>query len=211
MAWLENVIFKNQELENQRLELTDKNSLYYLSTGLTLRHCTLVLNVPASRLIINQARFIDCAFEVKQQLTNHQDWISASLKGCRFKGRFFSCDFGHWPEYGSQPEYQFGSIEDCDFSEAQVDACRFIGCDPRTLRLPRWPCFSFLEPVRHANELRSAQWPGHFGEVIVDNLQKRHPVSTGALTYHAPSVAKRLGTNADDLKAVIEQFDSIVY
>ena len=102
MGWLENVIFKNQEMANERLELTDKNSLYYLSTGLTLRHCTVVLKVPASRLVIKQATFIDCTFEVKQELKNHQSWVSASLKGCRFKGRFSGCDFGHWTPLSSR-------------------------------------------------------------------------------------------------------------
>ena len=38
-------------------------------------------------------------------------------------------------EYGDEPEYQFGSLEDCDFSEADLNYCRFIGCDTRTLRL----------------------------------------------------------------------------
>ncbi|HEX8825471.1 MAG TPA: hypothetical protein VF794_36505, partial [Archangium sp.] len=108
MEWLTNVVFREREIQNERLELTDKNSLYFLSTNLTLRNCTVVLKVPASRLIIKQARFIDCTFEVKQELKNHQDWITASLKGCRFKGRLSGCDFGHWPEYGSDPWYQHG-------------------------------------------------------------------------------------------------------
>ncbi|MFE8596740.1 hypothetical protein [Archangium violaceum] len=210
MGWLKNVIYKNQEIENERLELTDKNSLYYLSTHLTLRNCTVVLKVPASRLIINQARFIDCTFEVKQELKNHQDWITASLKGCRFKGRLSGCDFGHWPEYGTEPEYQLGSIEDCDFSEARLDLCRFHGDDPRTLRFPHWPHFTILDPVRRSAELRSRTWPGIFGAVIIEKLHE-HPRSTMALTFYAPSIAKRMETTPEALRSVIEQFDCIVY
>src|SRR5262245_58306191 len=112
------VFYEDQELENERLELTDKGSMYFLGHNLTLKNCTLVLKVPASRLFIHGVRFIDCTFEVKQELKNHQDWIRASFKGCRFKGRLSGCDFGYWPEYGSDPEYQLGSIEDCDFTEA---------------------------------------------------------------------------------------------
>jgi hypothetical protein len=210
MSWLENVIFKNQEIENQRLELTDKNSLYSLSTGLTLRHCTIVLKVPASRLVIKQARFIDCTFEVKQELKNHQDWISASLKGCRFKGRLTGCDFGYWPEYGSAPGYQSGSIEDCDFTEARLDGCRIIGCDPATVRFPTWPCFTIMDPVRRAPELRGLTWPGHYGELLREMLPK-HPANTRALTYYAPSAAKLVETSPEELRAVIEKFDGIVY
>jgi hypothetical protein len=212
MGWLENVIFKDQEIENERLELTDKNSLYYLSTGLTLRHCTVILKVPASRLIIKQATFIDCTFEVKQELINHQDWISASLKGCRFKGRFSGCDFGHWPEYGSDsaPWYQHGAIEDCDFSEARLDGCRFMGCDPATLHFPKWPCFTILDPIGRSRELKSVQWPGTFGSVTLESLSTQPP-RTVAVTLFAPVMAKRRGTTPEELRAVIEKFDGIVY
>ncbi|HLM44136.1 MAG TPA: hypothetical protein VK458_09720 [Myxococcaceae bacterium] len=210
MGWLENVIFKNQEIENERLELTDKNSLYYLSTGLTLRHCTVVLKVPASRLIIKQATFIDCTFEVRQELKNHQDWICASLKGCRFKGRLTGYDFGHWPEYGSDPWYQHGSIEDCDFTEACLDGCRFMGCDPATLRFPKWPCFTFLEPIGRSRELNSIQWPGSFRPIVVDGPY-RDPPSTRAVTCFAPTEAKRNDTTPEEFKAIIEKFDCILY
>ena len=210
MGWLTNVLIEDKAFENERLELTDKNSLYFLGPNLTLRNCTVVLKVSARNLIVIGARFIDCSFEVKQELKNHQQWIKASLKGCRFKGRLSGCDFGHWPEYGKEPEYQLGSIEDCDFSEARMDGCRIMGSDPRTLRFPKWPCFTILDPISRAPELLSVKWPGLFGEVVVANLHKRPP-ATRSLTEHAPSVAKRLETTPEELKAVIEQFDFIVY
>jgi hypothetical protein len=210
MGWLENVIIENKEIEDERFEVMDKDSLYFLGPNLTLRNCTVVLKVPARRLHIHGVRFIDCAFEVKQELTNHQDWIRASLEGCRFKGRLSGCEFGHWPEYGSEPAYELGSINDCDFTEARLDGCRFHGCDPRTIQFPRWPCFTILDPIRHAPDLNSVRWPELFGGVIIENLP-RHPPSTTALTYHAPSVAKRMETTEEELRAVIEKFDFIVY
>ncbi|WP_309891003.1 hypothetical protein [Archangium sp.] len=209
MDWLGNVIFENREIENERLELTDKKANYILGPNLTLKNCTLVLKVSARRLSLKQPRFIDCTFEVKQELKNYQSWLAAFLKGCRFKGAL-SGDFGHWPEYSSLPWYQHGFIEDCDFSEARLDGCRFHGCDPATLRLPRWPCFTFLDPIARAPELRGVKWPGIFGDVIVDNLHT-DPPSTRTLTYHAPSVAKRMETTDEELRAVIEKFDCIIY
>ncbi|MET0403881.1 MAG: hypothetical protein ABW123_15830 [Cystobacter sp.] len=210
MTWLENVIFKDQEIENERLELTDKNSLYYLSTGLVLRNCTIILKVPASRLIIKQATFINCTFEVKQELKNHQDWICASLKGCRFKGKLTGCDFGFWPDYGSDPWYQHGAIEDCDFSEARLDGCRIIGCDPATLRFPKWPCFTILDPVERERELNSIQWPGGFRPIVVEG-EDRDPAHTTAVALYAPSLARRRKTTEEAFRTVVEQFDSIVY
>jgi hypothetical protein len=204
------VFYEDKHLENERLELTDKGTLYFLGGNLTLKNCTLVLKVAARNLFIDGVRFIDCTFEVKQELKNHQQWICASLKGCRFKGRLSGCDFGHWPEYGKEPEYQMGSIEDCDFSEARLDGCRIMGSDPSTLRFPRWPCFTILDPIGHSRQLNSLEWPGRFGLVVIEDLHTRPP-STRAITYHAPSIAKRFETTPEALRAVVEKFDCIVY
>ena len=37
------------------------------------------------------------------------------------------------------------------------------------------------------------------------------PARTTAMTEHAPSIAKQLGTTPEELRAVIEKFDCIVY
>jgi hypothetical protein len=208
MAWLENVNIENREIENERLELTDKGALYFLGPNLTLRNCTLVLKVAARNLLIRPVRFINCAFEVKQELKNHQDWIRASLEGCRFKGRLSGCDFGHWPDYGEG--WDNGSIKDCDFTDARLDGCRFHGCDTRTLRFPRWPCFTILEPIRHAPELLRVKWPGRIGRVVIEDLHN-HPPSTRALSFYAPAEAKRLAAPEEELRAIIGKFDFIIY
>jgi len=202
------VFYQGQEIENERLELTDKGSLYFLGSGLTLRNCTVVVKVSGRNLFLTGSRFIDCTFEVKQELKNHQQWVKASLKGCRFKGRLTGCDFGHWPDYGTGWEH--GAIEDCDFSEARLDGCRIMGCDPATMRFPKWPCFTILDPIGRARELNSLQWPGGFRPIIVEG-QYREPPSTRAVTFYAPALAKRRETTEDAFRAVIEKFDCIVY
>lgn len=210
MDSLGNVVFEDREMEGERLELTDAKANYILGPNLVLRNCALVLKVPARRLSLKQPRFIDCTFEVKQELKNHQGWVAASLKGCRFTGRLTGCDFGHWPDYSSLPWYQQGAIEDCDFAEARLDGCRIMGCDPSTLRFPKWPCFTILDPIGRAAELRSVKWPGRFGAVVVDELHTQPPGTT-ALTEHAHTLAKQLDTNPEELRAVLEKFDCIVY
>jgi uncharacterized protein YjbI with pentapeptide repeats len=203
-----NVLFENKDIENERLELTDKEAHYFLGPNLAMKNCTLVLKVSARRLFFDGARFINCTFEVKQELKNHQQWVFASLTGCRFKGRLSGCDFGHWPDYSERAGH--GSIENCDFSEARLAGCRFHGCDINTLRFPKWPCFTFLDPIGRAPELRSVKWPGSFGDIVVDNLHT-HPASTKALTYYAPSAAERFETTPEELRAVIEKFDCILF
>jgi hypothetical protein len=211
------VVFKDREIENERLELTDKKSLYFFGPNLTLKNCTLILKVSARSLLMRGAtKFIDCTFEVKQELKNHQDWITASLKGCRFKGRLSGCDFGHWPEYGKEPEYQLGSIEDCDFSEARLDHCRFHGDDPRSLRFPKWPGFTILDPIRRVAELRDLAWPERFGSSLLSLLDQspekriKHPRSTMALSFYAPVEAKQSGATEEAFKAAIAKCDFIV-
>ncbi|WNG16266.1 hypothetical protein [Cystobacter fuscus] len=202
------VFYQGQQIENERLELTDKGSLYFLGSGLTLRNCTVVVKVSGRNLFLTGSRFIDCTFEVKQELKNHQQWVKASLKGCRFKGRLTGCDFGHWPDYGTG--WGHGAIEDCDFTEARLDGCRIMGSDPATLRFPKWPCFTILDPIRRARELNRVQWPGGFRPIIVEG-QYRDPPCTRAVTLYAPSLAKRRETTEEAFRAVIEQFDFIVY
>ena len=48
------------------------------------------------------------------------------------------------------------------------------------------------------------------GDVIVDDLHT-HPAPTKALAYYAPILAERLEATSEELRAVIEKFDCIVY
>ncbi|KFA92402.1 hypothetical protein [Archangium violaceum] len=210
MDRLGNIVFKDREIENERLELTDDKANYILGPNLTLKNCTLVLKVSARRLSLKQPRIIDCMVEVKQELKNFQGWVAACLKGCRFKGRLTGCDFGHWPEYMSLPWYQHGSIEDCDFTEARLDGCRIMGSDPATLRFPKWPCFTILDPIRRAPELGNVHWPGRFGRIVIEHLHEQ-PAPTRALTLSATVEAKHFESTPEEFRAVIEKFDCIVY
>jgi|SRR6218665_522477 len=200
------VFHKDRTIENECLELSDKGSRYSLGPNLTLRNCSLVLKVSARNLFINGACFIDCTFEVKQELKNLQDWVRASLKGCRFKGRLSGNSFGHWPHYADGWEH--GAIEDCDFTEARLDGCRFMGCDPSTLRLPGWPHFTVLDPVHRAPELLRVPWPGRHGDVTVGVLNKQPP-GTAAVTMFAPIIAKEDESTEEEIRAHIERFDFI--
>jgi hypothetical protein len=143
--------FSDREIADEKLVLDSKTEVYYLGHHLTLRNCTLVLKVPARALVIARSRLIDCTVEAKRELIGLR-WETSFLKGCRFTGRFSGNDFGRYSD--SVPG---GGIEDCDFSDAVLDACRFLDCDTRTLRFPRWPCFTILNPVQRFPDLRAAE------------------------------------------------------
>ena len=197
------VNLENTEIATERIEI-GPDVVFFLGPNLTLRRCTLVLRIAARNLIIPKARFIDCTFEAKRELKGMR-WRHAHLQGCRFICRFSGHDFGPWP---SSPEE--ASIEDCDFSQATLDACRFLGCDVRTLRLPSWPCFTFIDPVARWRELRAHPWPSTIGPVVVEGLAQSPP-TTAALTYSAPALAKRHGTTPEAIKAVLEKVDGVFY
>jgi hypothetical protein len=200
---LSQVNLEDTEIENERLEL-GAGIIYFLGPNLTLRNCTLVLRVPARDLIIPQAQFINCTIDIRKELKNFR-WEHATIRGGRFKGRMIGNDFGRWPTSVKAP----GSIEDCDFTEARLDECRFVGCDINTIRLPSWPCFTILDPARRSRELNAMAWPGQMAIGIKGCSED--PESTAAITYWAPGVAKWAGCSEAEIRAVLTQMDGVYF
>jgi hypothetical protein len=194
--------FRDQEIENSQLVLDSPTEVCYLGHDLVLKSCTLVVKVPAKRLVIARTRMIGCTLEIKRELKNfHWDWVH--LEGCRFKGRFIGNDFGSWPEALTE-----GSIRDCDFTEAHLEGCRFLQCELSTLRFPRWPYFTLLEVGSRAHELGRVPWPGAKGPLFGEILAEMTPAAR-AMTESAPELAKWCGTTPEAIKAVLEKLDGV--
>jgi hypothetical protein len=193
--------FQNQVVEDRQLDLSNKEA-YYLGPDLTLRRCTVTLDLNASALTINRVRFLDCHIEAKKALRSFY-WLNAFLSGCTFAGEFRGSDFGNWPSH-FDPE---GGIEHCDFSAATLDGCRFIGCDASTLLFPSWPCFTILNPVDRLEELQAAHWPGD-ADILVENIAD-FPPNTAAVTYLATAVEQELDADLEELRAVLEHLGGI--
>jgi hypothetical protein len=200
---LNQVNLEDTRIENERLEL-GAGSIYFLGPHLILRNCSLVLRVPSRDLLIPEACFIDCSIDVKKELKNFR-WEHATLKGCKFTGRLSGHDFGRWPTSLTAP----GSIEDCDFTGARLDECRFVGCDVNTVRLPSWPCFTILEPAQRSRELSAIGWPGQMSIAI--NGFSDYPETTAAITYWAPAVAKWSGASEEEIHRVLETLEGVRY
>jgi len=194
-----NIHFENREIEGERLELTDKKAIYWLGPSVTLRGCTLVTNISARWLHLVSGSLIDCTIQAKSELKT-LPWATMKLKGCRFKGRFGGNDFGFRTD--GDERRKLGGLEDCDFSEACLNGCRFFNCDMSTIRLPRWPCFTIMDPRGHAAELARREWPGQV-RILVEGLAK-NPEGTVAETWHAPTVAEKTDTTVEELRAALE-------
>ncbi len=146
-----NIHYENSEIVGERLELP-KGAIYWLGPNLTLRRCTVVLSVASRWLTLMSGQLIDCTIQAKSELKNVR-WTAMNFKGCRFKGRYYGNEFGQ--RRGHDEGWEQTGLEDCDFSEARLDLCRFHGSDMRTIRLPKWPCFTILDPIGHGRELMS--------------------------------------------------------
>ncbi|WP_224368702.1 pentapeptide repeat-containing protein [Hyalangium versicolor] len=203
----DNLIIEERTLEGERLELGAKNIRYYLGPNLVLKRCTLVIRVSSERFHLAGPRFIDCHIELKRQLKDAV-WYTAHLKGCRFTGRLFSCDFGHQPDYGVV--YQdVGGIEDCDFTAAHLHACRFVGCDASTLKFPRWPYFTILDPYRRREEFASITWRREIRSWFTSF--DMYPEETAAITFSATALAKDAGVSEDRIRALLESHADVIY
>lgn len=201
-----NIHYENREIEGERLELTDKKAIYWLGPNVTLRGCTLVTNISARWLHLVSGSLIDCTIQAKSELKT-LPWAPMKLKGCRFKGRFGGNDFGFRDDVDDR--WRLGGIEDCDFSEARLNGCRFFNCDMSTIRLPRWPCFTFMDARGHAAELRQHAWPGLFGQVTLEVVCDA-PKGTVASTWHAPTVAEKMDTTVEELRTALERVPWVV-
>jgi hypothetical protein len=200
-----NIHYKDREIVGERVELP-QGSLYWLGPNLTLRNCTLVIGVASRWLTLMSGQLLDCTIQAKGELKNKR-WARMNFKGCRFKGRFTGNDFGFHED--DLDKWRIGGIADCDFSEARLHTCRFYNCDMSTIRLPGWPCFTILDPVRRLEELARVEWPGRFGRIVIDDLRDQEE-SIVAITDHAPSYAERLGFTVEELRTVLETVPCVV-
>ncbi|MFY0582290.1 hypothetical protein ACN28S_55640 [Cystobacter fuscus] len=201
-----NIHYEKREIVGERLELK-KGPIYWLGPDLTVRDSTVVISAAGRSLVPMAGQFINCTIQAKGQLKGVV-WAQMTLKGCRFKGRFSGNEFGFREALVDTSRFKPGGIEECDFSEAELHGVGFNGCDMSTIRLPRWPCFTFVDPVRHAAELRKHSWPGLFGRVTVEVVCESPP-GTVAVTWHAPTIAEKKDTTVEDLRAALERAPGI--
>jgi hypothetical protein len=200
-----NIHYEKREIVGERLELR-KGPFYWLGPDLTLRDCTVIISAARRSLSLVSGQLINCTIQAKGQLKT-MPWAPIKLKGCRFKGRFTGNDFGFREDVDDR--WRAGGIEDCDFSEAELHGCAFYNCDMSTIRLPRWPCFTFLDPLEHAAELRQHAWPGRVGRVTIEVVCESTK-DTAAVTWHAPTVAEKMDTTVEELRAALERVPGVV-
>lgn len=189
-------------IENETFVLDSRDEVYYLGHNLTLKNCKLIIKVPWKGLVVAKTRLIGCSIEVSRVLKEF-GWDSAILRDCKFKGRFVGCDFGSTP---LRPED--GAISNCDFTEARLDWCRFVGCDVSCLRFPLWPCVTILDTVHRIDELRGINWPGSTGLLV--KIFEHDFQETKAITFDAQKFAEKSDTTPEAFKAALQGLGGVI-
>jgi len=192
---------KQRFIENEQIVFGNKEYAY-LGPELTFKNCEIILKVSTKNLTITDTKFINCQIIAKKKLVNCQEWSSAIIKGCSFKGSFVGNDFGY-----SDEKYGNGSIDDCNFSEADLRYCRLMSCDLKNFKLPQWPYFTVENPFKQKEVIASIEWSGKL-KTWAKVLMRSQDITTGACFY-APDIANEDDTDLDEIKSMLQNINYI--
>ncbi|WP_341679300.1 hypothetical protein [Niveibacterium sp. SC-1] len=190
---------RDRKLSQLKLELTG-DELCSLGPALELDHCHVVSRCRERMLVVPGLTMRGGSFEQKVQLTNFQ-FSDAHFQGVRFEGKYVGCDFGDWDSVAQ------ASISDCDFSAAVLDACRFLNCQPETIRFPPWPCFAIFHPHAAASTVASKNWPDEL-EVVLDTYRDALP-ACAAIVRDARKLAREQAMPLDALLDLLKSLPGI--
>jgi hypothetical protein len=150
----------------------------------------------------------DCEIIAVKPLKNHR-FLQARFIRCHFKGTFFGVDFGHLENQAPPFERdEFGRVEQCDFTQARLEGCRFFNTDISTLKFAGWPHVVIPDPHLRAQDVDKVQWPGKlriFIDICTDGLTK-----PSACVDYVPSIAKRLKCTPEEIRTAFEQFGGVL-
>jgi len=154
--------------------------------------------------LILRSRFEDCeVIAVKRQ--RDSNFFTARFLNCRFKGVFSGIDFGR--SHSIERDGDFGGIENCDFTAATLDGCRFVNADVSTLRLPAWPHAVLLDPYKRAADVAQMQWPGLLGLYMKGCTEM--PESFKATVLHMPSLAPLVQCTEEQVQEALKRLGGL--
>jgi len=196
-------------ITDQHLVWADREQIYHVALGSEFRGCRIDIALSTRSLLMTHVKFIDCALHFKRQI-NNLSFCHVYLEKCQLKGRLFGCEFGR--RVDDDPDnplyYPEAGIVDTDLSAARLDGCRFISCDMSTIKLPRWPCFTVLDPEAVREQALKLPWPGKTYRIPED--WDEEPPGTVAVTDDARRICKSDGVTESELRAVVEQIPGVI-
>ena len=117
-------------------------------------------------------------------------------------------DFGRspWPLPGG--ESTFGDLIDCDFTQANLDLCRFFSVDIHRQKFAGWPQFV----IPYKNELAAAElpraWPGKLPFYF--EVSKQQDPTLSATTGTCSHFMKRQVLTEEELRQVLSDIGGVL-
>lgn len=142
---------RDREIKNTRIVFRSAKQNDDVLVRCTLSGCELVLDEPC------WTSFLSCEFDGCAVVANKecaQMWRGNRWLNCTFIGDF-AMGFGQRGDYCPFPLGNL--VVDCDFTQTICDITLFEA-DLPTIKFPRWPNITILEPAKHKTELQSIQF-----------------------------------------------------
>lgn len=177
-------------LAGQTIQL-EARSMHSLGPALRLEDCTVDSSSDAKGLILGGLQMTGGKFLQRKRLSNVH-FTRSHFHGVQFEGTFSGCDFGAWDDADA------ASISHCDFSAARLDGCRFLAAPMETIGLPRWPCFTVIDPFNAVGHVQSRTWPGKLGIALFTHVD--WDPTCVAVCGDAERMAQRNGLSLDQMR-----------
>lgn len=208
----------DQTIEGEEIILPDDGRKVYLGHNVTLVSCRIRFTSKGSEnAILAKCRFLSCHIFANRPVKKTA-WDACQVTECTFHGRFMENTFGDFMERRAFDDFQ-GSIHRCDFTDADMHACRFFGCDMREMRLPRWPCFTLIDPRKTFDEITALHdvpaWLEYWND-IDGEISRKPRYSVTATTDNASRLVQwlrkhgKVEVTEDDVYRFLKDRENVV-
>lgn len=198
---------RNSTLRDEEIVIRREDQFHSSIADVRLERCRIVIDQAGTEFGFGApCDFTDCFVVTKKPLKNFQVWTAVRLRRCKFVGTFIGNDFGHWSD-AELAQLKYGCVEDCDFTDATLDGCRFLNVSIENIRLAPWPQFILPYPGRAIKVDSSGMSTGirRFLEVCA-----RNPITqVTAVTDDAFTLCKYLKVTEEELKAVLHAIETV--
>lgn len=196
----------DQNISAQTIEIGPSGVSHVLRCSLS--GCRLIIDSADSGDGLYDSLLIDCRIEYKRALKDYQVF-SNDLVRCAIKGKFVGVDWGMSPYVNpitKQPDGR-GSVQDCDFTQAALDLCRFFSVDVSRQKFAGLPQFVVRLPNTSASADFDRPWPGNLNRFL-SLLQEEEPVVTG-MTGTTTDFKRRYKVTEEELLEALSRLDAI--
>ncbi len=191
---LKNITISDEEV------LLAAGETHVLGPALRIEQCQVIASCDAQELVIAGVTMTGGSYIQASPLSNFH-FEHVHFNGVRFTGSYIGCDFGNWESTEKI------SVENCDFTDAVLDGCRFINSNPETIKFPKWPCFAIVNPSSAAEYVSSRTWPARIATLM--NIYTDSDPECVVVCGNAERIAHKNGLPLPNLRELLQPIPGI--